>query len=169
MLFKELYYWNFPIPLIRLCLWYQMSSRQPQQSTSIPLLQIKCLQKHLSFVHLAPIPEVPLKMPIGHTNLKVIDGLIGLIDFCANDSIIDTSSQTWPGLDWLGIFIQGNHKLYVWSSFKLLNINSNIYWLQDFTISILIIIYCSIAPFYQLSSYQNLDSLIHSLNSNHFP
>ena len=160
MLFKELYYWNFPIPLIRLCLWYQMSSRQPQQSTSIPLLQIKCLQKHLSFVHLAPIPEVPLKMPIGHTNLKVIDGLIGLIDFCANDSIIDTSSQTWPGLDWLGIFIQGNHKLYVWSSFKLLHMISNIYWLQDFTISILIIIYCSIAPFYQLSSYQNLDSLI---------
>ena len=71
------------------------------RSLSLPLLQIKRLQRHLSFVHLALIPEVPLRMP-SHPNLKEVEQLLDLIDFCIEDSksevpCPDSSAQTWAG------------------------------------------------------------------------
>ena len=77
---------------------YLMPSRCIQRSLSLPLLQIKCLQRRLSFVRLAPIPEVLLRMP-SHPNLKEVKQLLDLIDFCVEDSksevpCPDSSAQT---------------------------------------------------------------------------
>lgn len=73
---------------------YYMPSQRLRKSISLPLLQIKRLQRRLLFTHLAPIPEVPLRMP-DHPDPKRIDQLLEWIDFCIEDSKIKT--QTWPG------------------------------------------------------------------------
>lgn len=68
-----------------------MPSKCLRRSISLPLLKIKQLQRHLSFTHLAPIPEVPLRMP-SHPNPEVIDQLLKSIDFYIEDSRIKTQT-----------------------------------------------------------------------------
>jgi hypothetical protein len=99
-----------------LTFWYKMPSQRLRRSISLPLLQIKRLRRHLSFTHLAPIPEVPLRMP-SHPDPEVIDQLLESIDFYIEDSRIKTSRSTWTRVgffSWEFSWSKG-YKLYVLS------------------------------------------------------
>ena len=56
-----------------------MSLRPLRNSPSVPYLHMKVPQRQLSFIHLAPIPEVPLAAP-STTNHNEVDTLLALID-----------------------------------------------------------------------------------------
>ena len=56
-----------------------MPSRPLRNSPSVPYLRMKVPQRQLLFVHLAPIPKVPLAAP-SITNHNEVDTLLALID-----------------------------------------------------------------------------------------
>ena len=77
-----------------------MSLRPLCNSPSVPYLCMKVPQRKLSFVHLAPIPEVPLAAPIT-TNHNEVDTLLALIDLVlwgTRDSPVPTEASRLAGV-----------------------------------------------------------------------
>lgn len=62
-----------------------MPSRRIHKSKSLPIL------RKLSFAHLAPIPEVPIRMPL-NPDIAKIDCLISLLDYVLEESINEFTS-----------------------------------------------------------------------------
>ena len=71
---------NWALPKHNSSLLSLFSMPRPlRKSVSLPLLRMKRLHRQLSFVHLAPIPEVPLKMPI-NADMKDVEELLDLVN-----------------------------------------------------------------------------------------